>query len=65
MWCWGLEIRWDGWDGAVLKRGEEGLNFSLDPYIPFGHQMQNEGCHFESLKPNPIPRSETSIPAMS
>lgn len=51
--------------GPGLQRVEGGLNFGLAPFTPFGHQMQDEGCHLDSLKPNAVPWSETSIPAVS
>lgn len=65
MWGRSMETGWDSWGGSRAAKDEGGLNFDLAPFTPFGHQMQNEGCHLDSLKPKAVPWSETSIPAVS
>lgn len=56
----GLETSWGGWGGVRAEKGLGRPKLWLAPLTPFGHQMQNEGCHLDSLEPNPIPRSEVS-----
>lgn len=61
----GFANRLGGWDGVRTEKGKGGPKFGLAFLTPFGHQMQNESCHLDSLEPNPIPRGEASILAMS